>query len=57
MRAFRALHPGTLNLLVCVTLEHHFQTDIKGLPITMCPLSALADILENPSPMKSGFIG
>ena len=47
MRAFRALHPGTMNLVVSATIDRPFQNDIKGLPVTICPLSALAELIAD----------
>lgn len=47
MRAFRTLHPGTVNLVVSATIDRPFERDMHGLPVTVCPLSALADILSH----------
>lgn len=45
MRAFRTLHPGDRNLVVCATIDHPYQGHYSGLEVTFCPLSALAELL------------
>jgi len=47
IRAFRTLHPGTVNLVVSATIDRPFEKDMYGLAVTVCPLSALADILSH----------
>ncbi len=45
LRAFRALHPGNLNLVVSANIEHPFQKTMGGFLVTFCPLSALGDYI------------
>jgi hypothetical protein len=47
VRAFRTLHPGTVNLVVSAMIDRPFEKDMYGLAVTVCPLSALADILSH----------
>lgn len=45
LRAFRALHPGNLNLVVSANVDHPFQKIMGGFTITFCPLSALGEYI------------
>ncbi len=45
LRAFRALHPGNLNLVVSANVEHPFQKTMGEFIITFCPLSALGNYI------------
>lgn len=50
MQAFRALHPGIVNLVVSANVDQPFEREIKGLAVTFCPLSALANLKTGSDP-------
>lgn len=45
LRAFRALHPGNLNLVVSANVERPFQKTMSGFIVTFCALSALGEYI------------
>lgn len=42
LRAFRALHPGMINLVVSANIEQSFSKNIHGMSVTFSSLSSLA---------------
>ncbi len=50
MQAFRALHPGIVNLVVSANVDQPFEREMKGLAVTFCPLSALANLKTGSDP-------
>ncbi|MGA2546526.1 MAG: ATP-binding protein [Rectinemataceae bacterium] len=46
MRAFRAIHPGSPNIVVAADIVEAYTREVGGLKVTWCPISRLAELVQ-----------
>ena len=46
MKAFRALHPGSINILVANDIQQSYTREVAGMIVRFCPLSELVEIID-----------
>lgn len=44
LKAFRALHPGSVNIVVAADLQRPITREIEGMSVVFCPLASLNEI-------------
>jgi len=49
LKAFRALHPGSVNIVVAADSQRPITREIRGMRVILCPLSSLIATLTGPA--------